>query len=117
MNSSLAVVNGDITKSTYKGNSGLHELAKASGKYFGAATDSDISDSFCLKTLENVNDFGMIAPGNAMKWDSTETTQGMFKYTTADKIVAIANSSNAQVRCHALLWIRVDIGHSRVRSC
>ncbi|KAF4316674.1 hypothetical protein G195_009915 [Phytophthora kernoviae 00238/432] len=102
--SSLAVARGDITKSTYTGTSGLHDLAKTSGKYMGTAADSDISDSYCLKTLENVNDFGMITPGNAMKWDSTEPTQGTFSYTTADKIVAIANASNAQVRCHTLLW-------------
>ncbi|KAG1702289.1 hypothetical protein DVH05_010079 [Phytophthora capsici] len=66
--SSLAVASGDsITKSTYKGSSGLHDMAKASGKYMGTAVDQDIKDSAALKVLKNIHDFGMLTPGNAMK--------------------------------------------------
>ncbi|ETK75381.1 hypothetical protein F441_18355 [Phytophthora nicotianae CJ01A1] len=102
--SSLAVASGDITKSTYTGTSGLHDMAKASGKYFGTAVDQDIKDSAALKVLKNVHDFGMLTPGNAMKWDATEYTQNTFKYDNADAIVKVAKEMGAQVRCHTLLW-------------
>lgn len=66
--SSLTVVSGDsITKSTYTGSSGLNDMAKASGKYMGTAVDQDMKDSAALKVLKNINDFGMLTPGNAMK--------------------------------------------------
>ncbi|POM67862.1 Putative xylanase [Phytophthora palmivora] len=103
--SSLVVVNGDsITKSTYKGSSGLHDMAKASGKYMGTAVDQDMKDSAALKVLKNIHDFGMLTPGNAMKWDATEYTQNTFKYDNADAIVKLAKEMDAQVRCHTLLW-------------
>ncbi|OWZ19177.1 xylanase [Phytophthora megakarya] len=103
--SSLAIANGDsITKSTYKGSEGLHDMAKASGKYMGTAVDQDIKDTAALKVLKNIHDFGMLTPGNAMKWDATEYTQNTFKYDNADALVTLAKGMGAQVRCHTLLW-------------
>ncbi|GMF22245.1 unnamed protein product [Phytophthora lilii] len=60
---SLAVVSGDsILKSTYTGSSGLHDLAKQSGKYMGTAVDQDMRDTAAMKVLKNIGDFGMITP-------------------------------------------------------
>ncbi|GMF44283.1 unnamed protein product [Phytophthora lilii] len=65
---SLAVTGADpIVKSTYTGSSGLNDLAKASGKYMGTAVDQDLNDPTCVKELQNIHDFSMITPGNAMK--------------------------------------------------
>lgn len=65
---SLAVVTAEtLTESTYTGSSGLHDLAKATGRYFGTATNLEASDSYYTTQLENTADFGMYTPANAMK--------------------------------------------------
>ncbi|GMF10274.1 unnamed protein product [Phytophthora lilii] len=57
-----------IVKSTYSGSKGLHDLAKATGRYMGTATDNDeLSDPYYVKQLKNISEFGMITPANAMK--------------------------------------------------
>ncbi|KAG6620146.1 Glycosyl hydrolase family 10 protein [Phytophthora cinnamomi] len=71
-------------KSTYSGSKGLNDLAKA--------------------TAQNISDFGMITPGNAMKWDATEPSQNSFSFTKGDQVVALAKASGAKVRCHTLVW-------------
>ncbi|GMF22249.1 unnamed protein product [Phytophthora lilii] len=64
----LTVVSGDsILRSTYTGSSGLHDLAKQSGKYMGTAVDQDMKDSAAMKVLKNSGEFGMLTPGNSMK--------------------------------------------------
>ncbi|KAH7487818.1 hypothetical protein KRP22_013489 [Phytophthora ramorum] len=101
----LAVANGDLLKSTYTGTKGLHELAKAQGKYMGTATDNgELTDTYYLAALKDSSEFGMLTPGNSMKWDATEPTQNTFTYTKGDAIVTIADAMGAQVRCHTLLW-------------
>eukprot|EP00644_Phytophthora_capsici_P006517 jgi/Phyca11/9294/fgenesh1_pm.PHYCAscaffold_36_\ len=102
---SLAVANGALLTSTYTGAKGLHELATAQGKYMGTATDNgELTDTYYVAALQNVSEFGMITPGNAMKWDATESTQNTFTYTKADAIVTLADDMGAKVRCHTLLW-------------
>ncbi|WP_377271388.1 endo-1,4-beta-xylanase [Peterkaempfera sp. SMS 1(5)a] len=48
--------------------------------------------------------FGSVTPGNAMKWDATEPTEGAFKYTDADAIVDFAAAHGIGVRGHTLVW-------------
>ena len=61
-------MSGDsIVKSTYTGSSGLHDMAKATGKYMGTSVDQDIKDFAALKVLKNGKEFGMVTPANAMK--------------------------------------------------
>ncbi|KAK1942623.1 Endo-1 [Phytophthora citrophthora] len=102
---SLSIANGALLTSTYTGTKGLHELATAQGKYMGTATDNgELTDTYYVAALQNVSEFGMITPGNAMKWDATESTQNTFTYTKADAIVTLAGDMGAKVRCHTLLW-------------
>ncbi|GMF53339.1 unnamed protein product [Phytophthora fragariaefolia] len=102
---SLTAANGALLASTYTGTKGLHELAKAQGKYMGTATDNgELTDTYYLAALKNSSEFGMLTPGNAMKWDATEATQNTFTYTKGDAIVSIADEMGAKVRCHTLLW-------------
>ncbi|KAJ8550548.1 hypothetical protein ON010_g10521 [Phytophthora cinnamomi] len=103
---SLAVARGDsFIKSTYSGSKGLNDLAKATGRYMGTATDiGELSDPYYVKQLKNISDFGMITPGNAMKWDATEPSQNSFSFTKGDQVVALAKASGAKVRCHTLVW-------------
>ncbi|KAL4117338.1 hypothetical protein PRIC2_011329 [Phytophthora ramorum] len=103
--SSLAAARGDsIVKSTYSGSNGLNDLAKAAGKYMGTAVDQDMKDSAALKVLKNTHDFGMLTPGNSMKWDATEKTQNVFSFDSGDAVVALAKEMGAKVRCHTLTW-------------
>ncbi|KAK1931696.1 Endo-1 [Phytophthora citrophthora] len=103
---SLAAARGDsIIKSTYTSTKGLNDLAKATGRYMGTATDNgELSDPYYVKQLKNGSEFGMITPGNAMKWDATEPSQNYFSFTKGDQIVATAKASGAKVRCHTLVW-------------
>jgi hypothetical protein len=64
---SLSVTKADLTKSSYTGVDGLNDMAKAAGKYMGTAVDVDLQDTAAVKVLQNIKDFSMITPGNAMK--------------------------------------------------
>jgi endo-1,4-beta-xylanase len=48
--------------------------------------------------------FNSVTPGNAMKWDTTEKTEGTFTYTDADTIVSFAQTNGIKVRGHTLAW-------------
>ncbi|KAG6582985.1 putative glycosyl hydrolase family 10 protein [Phytophthora cinnamomi] len=99
-----------MIETTYTATEGLNDLAKTAwkdkgGKYMGTATDlKQLSDPYYLQVLNDTHDFGMITPANAMKWDATEPKQGVFTFDYADKIVAYANKTGSQIRCHTLVW-------------
>ena len=81
----------------------LKAAAEASGHYFGTAlTQSNLSNS----TLTSVAaaQFDMVTPGNEMKWDTTEPSNGSFNFAPGDAIVAWAKSHNDRVRGHNLVW-------------
>ena len=48
--------------------------------------------------------FSQVTPGNALKWDATEPTEGAFRYTDADALVAFAKANNLRVRGHTFVW-------------
>jgi endo-1,4-beta-xylanase len=48
--------------------------------------------------------YNTITPGNAMKWDATESTEGTFKYTHADTIMNFAAANGMKVRGHTFVW-------------
>ncbi len=81
----------------------LRQLAEAKGKYFGTAlVVSNLSNS----TLTGVagTQFDMVTPGNEMKWDTTEPSNGSFNFGPGDQIVAFAKAHNQRVRGHNLVW-------------
>ncbi len=87
----------------------LRQLAEAKGIYFGTAlTQGNLSNS----TLTNVAgaQFDMVTPGNEMKWDTTEPSNGTFNFGPGDQIVAFAKAHNQRVRGHNLVW------HSQLAS-
>jgi endo-1,4-beta-xylanase len=84
-------------------NAPLRQLAEAKSKYFGTAlTQSNLSNA----TLTGVagTQFDMVTPGNEMKWDTTEPSNGTFNFGPGDQIVAFATAHNQRVRGHNLVW-------------
>jgi endo-1,4-beta-xylanase len=81
----------------------LDQLAELQGRYFGTAlTQANLSNP----TLLGVSDsqFDMVTPGNEMKWDTTEPSNGVFNFGPGDQIVAHAKATGARVRGHNLVW-------------
>ncbi|RDB25915.1 Endo-1,4-beta-xylanase A [Hypsizygus marmoreus] len=85
---------------------GLAVVAKAAGKeYFGSATDnSELTDTAYVDLLSNTKEFNQLTPGNSMKWDATEGTQGTFTFTKADQIVTLAQQNGQLIRGHTCVW-------------
>jgi endo-1,4-beta-xylanase len=81
----------------------LRQLAEAQGRYFGTAlTQGNLSNS-TLTTLAG-QQFDMVTPGNEMKWDTTEPSNGSFNFGPGDQIVSFAKAHNMRVRGHNLVW-------------
>jgi endo-1,4-beta-xylanase len=82
----------------------LAQLAEAQGRYFGSATDNpELSDAAYVAILTG-GEFDQTTPGNSMKWDTVEPTQGQFSYTKGDAVVTLAQQHNMKVRGHNLVW-------------
>ncbi|KAG8924961.1 hypothetical protein FRC02_010075 [Tulasnella sp. 418] len=92
--------------STSTGLRGLHKLASAKGRYFGTATDNiwNNNDAAYKAITGNVNEFGVVTPANAQKWDAIEPTQNNFAYTNADATVTWAQGNQQVLRGHTFVW-------------
>ncbi|GAB2844842.1 endo-1,4-beta-xylanase [Actinoallomurus bryophytorum] len=81
----------------------LRGLAEAKGRYFGTAlTRSDLSNG--SETSIAGTQFDMVTPGNEMKWDTTEPSNGSYNFGPGDQIVSFAQSRSMRVRGHNLVW-------------
>lgn len=84
----------------------LNAAAKAAGKkYFGSATDNpELTDKPYVTLLGDNTMFGQITPGNSMKWDATEPSQGNFTFAAGDVIANLAKSNGQLLRGHNCVW-------------
>ncbi|MEV4465254.1 endo-1,4-beta-xylanase [Micromonospora echinofusca] len=48
--------------------------------------------------------FDTVTPGNALKWDATQPTEGAFRWADADTQVGFAADNGLAVRGHTLVW-------------
>jgi endo-1,4-beta-xylanase len=48
--------------------------------------------------------FSVVTPGNEMKWQVVEPTQGTYDWSGGDRLVAFAEANRQLVRGHTLLW-------------
>jgi endo-1,4-beta-xylanase len=81
----------------------LKQLAEAQGKYFGTAlTQSNLGNSTLVGVAASQFDF--MTPGNEMKWDTTEPSNGSFNFGPGDAMVVFAQAHSMKVRGHNLVW-------------
>jgi endo-1,4-beta-xylanase len=82
----------------------LKTLAQAAGgRYFGSDMTGDLLSNSTVTQLQS-QQFNMVTPGNEMKWDTTEPSNGVFNFAPGDQIVAYAQANSERVRCHNLVW-------------
>jgi endo-1,4-beta-xylanase len=82
----------------------LKTLAMAAGgRYFGSDMTGNLLSQSTVTQLQS-QQFDMVTPGNEMKWDTTEPSNGTFNFAPGDQIVAYAQANNERVRCHNLVW-------------
>ncbi|MGH3281377.1 MAG: endo-1,4-beta-xylanase, partial [Trebonia sp.] len=82
----------------------LKTLAQAaSGRYFGSDMTVNLLSQPTVTQLQ-AQQFDMVTPGNEMKWDTTEPSNGTFNFGPGDQIVSYAQANGERVRCHNLVW-------------
>ncbi len=81
----------------------LRTLAEAQNRYFGTAMMQNLLSQSTVTTLA-AQQFDMVTPGNEMKWDTTEPSNGSFDFGPGDAIVSFAMAHSMRVRGHNLVW-------------
>ncbi len=81
----------------------LRALAEAHGKYFGTEMTGSMPSNQTISNLAGTQ-FDMVTPGNEMKWDTTEPSNGSYNFGPGDGIVNWAKPFNMRVRGHNLVW-------------
>src|SRR5579862_9083664 len=81
----------------------LRDLAAAIGLRVGSAIiPQDINTPAWAAVA--ASQFSVVTPGNEMKWQVVEPTQGTFDWSGADNLMAFAKANNQLVRGHTLCW-------------
>jgi endo-1,4-beta-xylanase len=81
----------------------LRSLAEAKSKYIGTELTGNMVNNSTITSLAGAQ-FDMVTPGNEMKWDTTEPSNGNYNFGPGDGIVSFAQSHNMRVRGHNLVW-------------
>ncbi|MEO3870241.1 endo-1,4-beta-xylanase [Nonomuraea sp. B12E4] len=82
----------------------LRTHAASRGKFIGTAlATGPLSNETQYRTIAG-QEFNQVTAENAMKWESTEPSQGQFTFSGADAIVNFATQNNQQVHGHTLVW-------------
>jgi endo-1,4-beta-xylanase len=82
----------------------LASLAEAKGRFFGTATDQPELNDQPYTAILTGGEFDQLTPGNWLKWQYTEPSQGQFDFTEADREVNLGLQNNMKVRGHTLVW-------------
>ena len=80
----------------------LRELAEKNGLRIGKAT-SPPSLTIPARAAIVAGQFSLVTPGNEMKWQVVEPTQGAFDWSGADQLVAFAKANDQLIRGHTLV--------------
>jgi endo-1,4-beta-xylanase len=81
----------------------LRSLAAETGLRIGTAvTPFELNTPAYTKITGD--QFSVVTPGNEMKWQVVEPTQGTYDWSAADRLVTFAQQHGQLVRGHVLLW-------------
>jgi endo-1,4-beta-xylanase len=82
----------------------LRVHAEARGKFIGyAANTGPLANEAAYRSIA-ASEFNQVTPENALKWESTEPSDGNYTFAGADQVVAFATANNQQVHGHTLVW-------------
>src|SRR5579884_3660124 len=81
----------------------LRAGAEAQGRYFGTELTGSMPSNQTIASIAGTQ-FDMVTPGNEMKWDTTEPSNGSYNFSPGDGIVSFAQNHNTRVRGHNLVW-------------
>jgi endo-1,4-beta-xylanase len=81
----------------------LKAAAEAQNRYFGTEVTGNMIYNSTITNLAG-QQFDMVTPGNEMKWDTTEPSNGSYNFGPGDNIVSFAQSHGMRVRGHNLVW-------------
>ena len=82
----------------------IPSIAQTYSQYFPvgfAAVDADILGPHGQLAALHYNS---VTPGNDLKWDTTEPSEGSFNFAPADAILSWAQSHNIKMRGHNFVW-------------
>ena len=95
---------GGTAQATLAPGTPLKTLAQAAGgRYFGSDMTGNLLSQSTVTQLQS-QQFDMVTPGNEMKWDTTEPSNGTYNFGPGDQIVSYAQANGERVRCHNLVW-------------
>jgi endo-1,4-beta-xylanase len=99
-----ALATGGTAQAALAPGTPLKTLAQAAGgRYFGSDMTGNLLSQSTVTQLQ-AQQFNMVTPGNEMKWDTTEPSNGTFNFAPGDQIVSYAQANGERVRCHNLVW-------------
>ncbi len=81
----------------------LAQAGALSGRTIGVAVEANLLGNNAYTNIAQTQ-FDGVTPGNEMKWQTTEPSQGQFNFGPADQIVQFAQSHNMKIRGHTLVW-------------
>ena len=81
----------------------LRAAAEAQGKYFGTEVTGNMINNSTITNLAGQQS-DMVTPGNEMKWDTTEPSNGSYNFGPGDAVVSFAKAHGMRVRGHNLVW-------------
>jgi endo-1,4-beta-xylanase len=81
----------------------LRSLAAKIGLRFGSAIIPQDIQTPSYAAIA-ASQFSVVTPGNAMKWQVVEPTEGTYDWSQADQLVAFAQANRQLIRGHTLLW-------------
>jgi endo-1,4-beta-xylanase len=81
----------------------LRSLAAQTGLRIGSAIIPQDIETPSFAAIA-ASQFSVVTPGNAMKWEVVEPTEGTFDWSQADQLVAFAQANHQLIRGHTLLW-------------
>lgn len=81
----------------------LRQRAEAQGLLIGAAAQPTYFDD-PVYTAILAQEFNLITPENAMKWDAIHPAPGQYDFSQADAVLRFALQHGQKVRGHTLVW-------------